>query len=169
MMKMFGGVMIVAVSLWLGMKGMNWYRRRCRVLSELIHAISRMEAELSGRETETAELLKLLGRGESETARLFRACSNDLEALEERPFREIWLDELNESRLPLKGEERETAERLGHVLGRYDSGLQTRLLEGLRCELEELLSAAREESAREGKCALTVSGCVGLLLVLLLI
>lgn len=168
MMKALGGVIIVAVSLWLGFKGMSWYRRRCRVLSELIYAISRMEAELSGRETETAELLKLLGRGESETARLFRACYDDMEELEERPFREIWLEKLNESRLPLKGEERETVERLGHVLGRYDSQLQTRLLGGLRCELEELLSVAREESAREGKSALTVSGCIGLLLVLLL-
>lgn len=160
--------MIVLVALWLGMTGMNWYRRRFRVLSELVHAIARMEAELSGRETETGELLAMLGREENETARLFRLCGEALDGLEERPFREIWLEGLEKSGLPLKGEERETVERLGHVLGRYDSQLQTRLLAGLRCELEEQLSAAREERGREGKTVLTVSGCVGLLLVLLL-
>lgn len=168
MIKIVGSVLIVGASAAFGLRRKSWYQRRCRVLSELVYAAGRMEAELSGRETETEELLLLLGKGETAAAKLFRAWAMGMEGLENRPLAALWEDCVLRADLPLKEEERETVLRLGQILGRYDGRLQTKLLSGLRQELEQYLSTAREEGEREGKSAVTVSCTIGLLAALML-
>lgn len=168
MVKVMGSALILAAALGAGLSGRNWYVRRRRVLSELVHALGRMEAELSGSETETEELLKKLGEAGGETGPLFRACAQGIAHLEDRSLSDLWYEELKAADLPLREEELETAARLGHILGRYDGLLQAKLMAGLRQELEGYLALAGEQCGREGKLVLTLSCSAGLLAVLLL-
>lgn len=168
MIKQVGSVMIFCVFSYLGWKRMNWYQKRCGFLSDLIHAVSRMEAELSGRETETETLLRQAGEGTGPASELFRRFQAKMGELGAYSLSQIWNLVLQESSLPLKEEERQQLARLGQILGRYDGQLQAGLLAGFRRELEQTLETARLESTQQGKTALTLGCTIGMLLVILL-
>lgn len=168
MVKLAANGLILLAALGAGLRGRGWYYRRRRVLAGLVCALERMEAELSGSETETEELLNRLGQTGDELSAVFRCCAEELEHLEEEGLAALWQEALERANLPLTAEERETAGRLGYILGRYDGQLQAKLIAGLRAELESHLALAREECGREGKLILTLSCSAGVLAVLML-
>lgn len=168
MIRLLGGALVTGSCLWLGWSRWRWYLGRSTVLSGFGHALARMEAELSGRETDTAALLDLLARGEDRASAVFRRCRAALDRLEEKPFAQIWSEALEEEGLPLTREELALLDRVGQVLGRYEGRTQAKLLSGLRREIAQRLGEAREESRQRGKVSLILGLALGLTLTLLL-
>lgn len=168
MIRMVGSALVTGACLWTGWSRLQWYRRRRRTLSDFGHALARMEAELSGRETDTGQLLALLAEGGDRAAPVFRRCLAGLDRLEDEPFHAIWTRALEESGLALRPAELAVLGRVGAVLGRYDGPIQGMMLAQLRREVERCLEEAREEERRQSRTALLLSLTVGLTVVLLL-
>ncbi|MCC8181430.1 MAG: stage III sporulation protein AB [Clostridiales bacterium] len=168
MLRLIGGLLITGACLWTGWSRRRWYRQRRRTLSQLCHGLARMEAELSGHETDTRQLLELLAAGTGQMAALCRRCRERLEHLDERPFSALWREAAAATRLPLREEELALLGRAGDILGRYGGQVQAMLLSHLRQEMEGCLEEAREEERRQGKAVLLLGLTAGATLALLL-
>ncbi len=169
MIRLAGGLMVCTACGWVGWRRWSWYRERRRTISDAVHALDRMAAELNACQTDTAALLALLAQAQDRCAPLFARCLDGLDHLNERPFAQLWEQALRETALPLREEERVLFRRVGSVLGRYEGQEQARLLSGLRRALEGSLEDAREEERRLGRLSLILGLSVGLLLVLLIL
>ncbi|MCD8381742.1 MAG: stage III sporulation protein AB [Clostridiales bacterium] len=168
MLRLIGGLLITGACLWTGWSRRQWYRQRRRTLSQICHGLARMEAELSGRETDTRRLLELLAAGTGEMAALCRRCRALLERLDERPLSALWRQAAESGHLPIREEELALLGRVGDILGRYGGQVQAMLLSHLRQELEHCLAEAREEERRQGKTVLLLGLTAGVTLALLL-
>ena len=168
MIRILGSLLVTGACLWAGWNRQQWYRHRRQTLSDFCHAFARMEAELSGHETETAALLSLMAPGAGRAEPFFRRCLVGMEQLEYRTFSEIWMDALTQSHLPLRQEELTLLGRGGRLLGRYDGKVQALLLSQLRRDTEQCLEQAREEERRQGKTAVLLGLTAGLMAVIML-
>lgn len=168
MIRLLGSLMVTGACLWAGWSRRRWYQRRRQTLADFCYALSRMEAELSGHDTDTAALLSLMTEGTGRAEGFFRRCLSGLEAWEYEPLSDVWDQALEESGLPLREEEAALLRRGGRILGRYEGGAQALMLSQLRRDLERCLETAREEERRQGKTAVLLGLTAGMMTVLLL-
>ena len=169
-MKLSGAILILLGCLLAGGQYARSRRRELQCLTALCAALERMEGELSARALPLPELIALLAEESASPASAFFAKLNEqLSALGERSFRELWQNAARCALSPLSSRERDCFSELGAALGRYPLEQQTAAIR--RCR--ELLSVRRETCARRLRDDLRLgwglSASLGFLLWILLI
>lgn len=167
-MRLWGAVLIVAGAALLGMCAVRQLKQREKNLQELIAGLEIVQRELSNRLTPIPELLMQASEQTAgEIAVFFRCCAEEIKCMDGKTFWTIWKKNLNS--LHLERTDRETLERLGGVLGRYDDEVQCQSIEKAIKRLEGLRQQAAVRSVQLGKVYTVLSLAGGALLVIFFI
>lgn len=171
MIQWIGSGLLLAGSIGLGIGAVRELRERTAALGEFQGALELMERELSYSSTGMPELLELLARdGATPVEEFFSRCKTAMEEQDRDSFGKLWRRELKKNgRLHLHKEDLALLERLGDILGRYDSEGQCAVLARSRLELTGLQCKAREDQERLGRIYRVASVALGTALVILLI
>ena len=160
-MRLWGALLVIAGAVMLGVCAVRQLKQREKDLHELIAGLEVIHRELGSRLMPIPELLKQAAEETTgEAAVFFRLCAEKITCMDGKSFCSVWKESLNVSHLHLELVDRETVERLGSVLGRYDEEMQCRSIEKAINRLEALYQQAMESSAQLGK-VYTVLGLTG--------
>ena len=170
MMRLLGAAMLIAGASALGLGAVGRLDGRVRDLRELLAGVEALQRELGWRLAELPEALDLAaGASGGRAAGFFLRCAQGAAHLEGSPFRKVWREALEDSRLRLGREDRAPLEQLGTVLGRYDGDSQRQALESAAARLEQRQAIAAEDRKRLGRVYGVLGVTAGLFLVILLI
>ena len=167
-MRTAAAVLTLLGSLLLGAVRQRAIGQRLACLSCLAADLSRMEAELAGKNASLPAIAAMLAE-EGEARSFFSRLSAGASSLGERSFRALWC-EAAEAELPaLEASEREALCALGAALGRYPLDMQLSALSRCRKTLEEHLLQARGSLPENTRLSWGLSAAGGLLLLILLL
>lgn len=170
MLKLLGGLLIMAGALWCGVSAVERLRRRVRALEDLRASLAWLSEELTFRLTPLPGLLERLGRDRHGPVGLFY--QEVLAGLAQDPeggLRQSWRRAMVLQLDFLKEEERQVLVEVGQTLGRYDARAQAQFLEQATGRLDAIHTQAREEARRLGRVYTTLSLAAGAALVLVLL
>lgn len=170
MLKLLGGLFVLAGAAWCGLGAVGRLRQRTQVLEGLRGALSYLEEELTFRLTPLPKLLEYLGRERAGAVGLF--FQDALDGLRQDPengLRTSWRRAMVRRLDMLQAEERELLLEVGETLGRFDVKAQRQVLLQAAARLEALRTQAQEEAGRLGRvyAAVSLAGGAALVLVLL--
>lgn len=163
---MLGGSLMVAGCLMPAMQRIREERQLIRLLEQLSLALNRMGQTMELTAPDTSLLLKQAARESSGAVRCFFR-SIRLEELEREDFSAQWQE--NTALLLPEGEEYRIFEAVGEFLGRCSAEEQCRSLQRSAQGLENCAQKRKEELRAQKKLWLTLSGCAGGLMALLLL
>lgn len=127
-------------------------QKRVSCLREILLAVERLERELFFALLPVEELLRKMGESAHGMARrFFGGCEQRFHKRGEERLEDIWVSEMKAGYLPLEEEDLNILQEVGAVLGKYDGDSQKLALERIYGRLEEVLSKAKERSARQSK------------------
>ena len=159
MIRLIGAVLLAGGASALGFGAVRGLDRRVSVLDQLMAGLDTVRRELEWRMTPLPELMKKASDCTADrVADFFRLCSVGAMQLNGRSFSSVWSMALEAAGLELEAEDLSSVERLGSVLGRYDSKQQCTALDEALIGLRGQRAAAREQRDRLGK----VYGALGL-------
>ena len=144
MLRAAGAFLLTAGSTAAGLSSALRLRRKAAALRELEDALRLMEGEISTTAAPLPEICERLGRLHGTGGSFFRAVSEELGALGERPAAELWARAAEKCR----GIPPEIGE-MGIWIGRYDRERELRALEDTRQRLRALREETEEKSTRE--------------------
>ena len=158
MMRLVGGVLVVAGCAALGLSGVSRLDGRVKDLGRLTAGLDALQRELGWRLTPLPDALDTAAEAAGgPAAQFFACCAQGARTPDGQPFQQIWKDGLSAAQLRLTAEDRSFLERLGPVLGRYDSDSQRLALEEAAAGLR-----TRQETAEDDRCRLgRVYGVLG--------
>ena len=163
-------VLLVLLGSLLG--GAVWQRsqrRRIACLSGLTRALSRLEAELTGKNASLPALAALLAGEEDAAGAFFSVLSGSIPELGERSFRQLWCEAMEGVLDALNDEEKSAVRELGTVLGRYPLDMQLSSLSRCRERLDDHLEQARRKLPDDARLVWGLSAACGLLLLIVLL
>ncbi len=170
MLKLLGGLLIMAGALWCGVSAVERLRRRVRVLEDLRASLVWLSEELTFRRSPLPKLLEQLARERSGPVELFyrealAGLSQDPEGGLQQSWRRAMVLQLDF----LREEERQVLVEVGKTLGRYDAGAQAQVLAQAARRLETIRAQAGEEARGLGRVYTALSLAAGAALVLMLL
>ena len=164
MLRLLGGVLLLASAFWLGRHASMRLRQRPRQLRSLIDALESLRADISAL-APLSEALLHAGRAAGCGGAFLKRIASRLEQ-ENRMLDEIWAEELQS--MPLRLQERDSLSVLGTQLGKYDAATQMRALERCICDLKRWEQEATEKTRAEAGLWLRLIGVAGVLLLIVL-
>lgn len=169
-MRVLGVVLVLLGSLLLGFVWQRGQKRRIACLAGLSAALTRLEAELAGKNASLPVIALILAEeANGAEGAFFSALSQKLSALGERSFRELWC-EATEAELPaLTTMEKSAMRELGGALGRYPMEMQLASLSRCRSLFEEHLARARTTLPNDARLVWGLAASSGLLLLIVLL
>lgn len=170
MLRMLGGLLIMAGALWCGVSAVECLRRRARTLVELRASLVWLAEELTFRLTPLPKLLEHLSRDRQGSVGLFY--QETLAGLGRDPeggLRESWRRAMVLQLDFLKEDERQVLVEVGQTLGRYDAQAQAQVLNQAAGRLETIHAQAVEDARRLGRVYTSLSLAAGAALVLVLL
>lgn len=168
--RLFGAGLIFAALAFGALIYLNTRRQRMELLAQLSAALDTAAGELSLRSLPLPRLFALLaGRGAGGAAAFFTALCTGMDRLGEEDFFTLWTNAAEDNLSALYPAEREEIARLGAVLGRYELERQLAAIRDCRAAIDGALSQARQEYPNRRRLALGLSGCAGVLLIIILI
>lgn len=170
MMRFLGIVLLSGGVTLFGICGSQRLRRREKELRGIIAGLEVVKLELSHYLMPLPEMLKRAAEDTSgEVSAFFRRCADESARMNSGPFRQIWKQTLEESRLSLQQTDLRVLGQLGGILGRYDAEEQISVLGRVLDQLEELRHQAGEQSARLGKLYTVLGVTVGVLIIIIMV
>ena len=135
--RLIGAALILLAGLGLGLQLCALRRRQLATLRELETALGLLQSELETSVRPTAQLCAvLLARSCGETRAFFQTVEDSLPLLGEKCFEELWTAAAESCLGHLRREDRQSLERLGQSLGRYELSRQLQALTLCREELQ---------------------------------
>ena len=170
MLRLMGAALVMGSGLWLGLAPRQAMTGRIRALEAWAEALALLAGEMAFRLPDVPALLRTLARRCSAPAReTLLAAERGLEALDERPFDEIWHAAVAGSQGPLTGEDLELLCRLGAVLGSCGWLEQAPAVAELRRELRERADTLRRRRDKEGRAYATAGLALGAVVSIMLL
>lgn len=145
MLKLFGAILILAAGTLIGFSKASAYARRPRQIRQLIHALQRLETEMTYGYTPLPEaLLRIADQLEPQLSSLFRMAAEPLLTATGKTAGESWRDAVDAcwKQTALSSNEREVLSQMSYTLGISDRDDQAKHL-----RLAVSLLAAEEQSA----------------------
>ena len=170
MIKYIGAAVLLSACI---MAGHLRYRGKKAALEQMRsfgEALQLLRAELKSCDSPLSDALKRVadsctGCG----AELARQLHENMDRLGVVPFGILWQQACRENLPYLPAELLESAEGLGRVLGRYETGEQLRAIDRLITALESELSMAALHLSSDRRLSLGLSAAIGLMLVIVLL
>lgn len=170
MTRLLGAALVVAGCGALGLAGVGRLESRTRDLGELAAGLDALQRELDWRLAPLPQALEEAAKAaRGPAAQFFTRCAQGVERAEGQGFGQLWREALLACPLGLTEEDRRVLERLGPVLGRYDSGSQRQALEEAAVELRRLQGEASEDRRRLGRVYGVLGVTAGLFVAILLL
>ena len=169
MLKIFGGLLIVASCSALGFQIAGAYRLERQMLQQWISALDYMQCELQYRMTALPELCRQAashGSGKVSTVLFLLADELDRQL---QPDVRMCMDHALKKVPKLPESVRTAAEELGNTLGRFDTEGQLRQLEAARHSSRKRLEGLEKGAQERMRCYQTLGICGGAALAILLI
>ena len=119
MLKLFGAVLILAAGTMIGFSKASAYARRPRQIRQLIHALQRLETEMTYGYTPLPEaLLRIADQLEPQLSFMFRMAAEPLLTATGKTAGESWRDAVNAcwKQTALSSNEREVLSQLSYTL-----------------------------------------------------
>ena len=169
-MKYLGSVLILAACAAAGYIYIASMKKRIRALEAFCAALELAAGELKTRAAPIPELCALLKkRSSGAAAAFFSRLSDDLAALGEKSFAELWREAAEDELACLAPEERQEVVCLGNVLGRYELARQEKAVSACALALRASLARARESYGGQKKLGLGLPAAAGALIVVILL
>ncbi|EMA6341540.1 stage III sporulation protein SpoIIIAB [Bacillus cytotoxicus] len=171
MIKIFGAVLIVAVTTFLGFSHAKRYSERPRQLRLLKAALQSLEAEIMYGHTPLSEAAERLVKQMPKPLNwIFQSFSKRLDN-GEQTVREAWLDSLKENwaLTSLKQAEYEILQQFGETLGQHDRESQQKHIRLCITHLEREEGEAKALQQQYEKMMKSLGVLAGLLIVILLL
>lgn len=167
----FLGIALLSVSVaMLGVCGSQRLKGREKELRGFIAGLEVIKAELGHYLMPLPELLERAAANTSGGVSAFFKCCADKSALiNGEPFRQLWEESLEESRLNLRGTDLSVLGQLGGILGRYDAEEQIAVMNHVLAQLEEQRIQAGEQSGRLGELYTVLGLTVGALIMIIMV
>lgn len=170
MAKGLGALLVIGGGLWMGLGWSRDRARRAAALEAWCAALAILEEELAFRLPAIPELLEsLAGRAEFPVRETLMAILERLDELGEKPFRDIWGEEILRRSGELDRGDREILCRLGETLGRCGWEDQRQAAGTVRQSLCARSGQVREELRREGRAYGALGLALGAFLTILLL
>lgn len=168
-MRSIAVLLVLLGSLLGGAAWQRGQRRRIACLSGLARALSRLEAELEGKNAALPALAAMLAGGEGETGAFFSALSAAIPELGERSFCQIWCEAAESELFALNDAEKSAMRDLGAVLGRFPLDMQLGCLARCRELLDAHLEHERSKLPDDARLVWGLSAACGLLVLIVLL
>ena len=168
-MRTAAALLVLLGSLLGGAVWQRGQRRRIVCLSGLSRALSRLEAELTGKNASLPARAALLAGEEGAAGAFFSALSEMIPELGERSFRQLWCEAMEGELCALNDEEMRAVRELGAVLGRYPLDMQLASLSRCRKLLDDHLEQARRKLPDDARLVWGLSAACGLFLLIILL
>ena len=170
MMRLLGAILVIAGCGAFGLAGVARLDGRVRDLGELAAGLDSLQRELGWRLAPLPQALEAAAKAaHGPAAQFFAQCARTAGQANGRTFQEVWQDSLNAAPLRLAEGDKALLERLGPVLGRYDSDSQRLALEDAAAGLRSLQGEASDDRRRLGRVYGALGITAGLFLAILLI
>lgn len=168
-MKWIGSALLLIGCTLIGF-GISWRMKRCLKMKQgLLGGLNTIVRELNGRSLPIPDLMEQAARSSDGDAKdLFNECVLML-IHEERQFAEVWETTVEKYSLLIGTDGKEPIQRLGAVLGRYDTESQKQALSATIRQLEESCADAKENWNRMGKVYRILGLTAGIFLTILLL
>lgn len=171
MLKLLGAMLVLAAGTMFGFSKASLYARRPRQIRQLIHALERLETEMTYGYTPLAEaLLRIAGQLEPQLAVLFRAAAEPLVASSGLTAGESWRAAIHDywKQTALSSNEREVLSQLSFTLGISDRDDQAKHLRLAVSLLQAEEQAARDDQRRYEKMWRSLGVLAGAFVVILM-
>ncbi len=162
-----GKLLLLTGSTALGLLRGEELKKRAACLADFCRALGALSRELAFSLRPLPELVAGV-QGEGPAGVFFALCRRYFCDSGGESWTDSWQRALQDSPLPLKGEDIRILREAGEVLGRYDGDSQRQAMEGLVTRLEENLAEARAEARRLFRVYVTLGAAVGLFACILL-
>lgn len=165
-MRLWGALLIVSGSGWMGLRAARQLRMRARALRELEQAMAMLGCWLERFCLSTPELARQTARSSSGAgAALLSRWANELEKADERPLSERWTAACASLERPW----RDVLEPVGEVLGRFGMQEQCAAVGQAGMQLSRLAQQAEERSRSSGKLFAALGFSLGAIAALVLV
>ena len=167
-MHTLGLILVFLACVAMGSCYCRYRKKRLHALRELVLALELMEGELKTNAQPLPELFLLLSRRTGDPASaFFEVLMNQLPAIGERSFPELWGQAAAETLTPLGREDMETLLQLGQVLGRYELSQQLNAVHICENTLRKSLNMAREAYPGEHRLGMGLGLSAGILFLIM--
>lgn len=170
-MKIFGAVVIIAVTTWTGFESSRLFSDRTRQLRQLKLALQTLEAEIMFGHAPLHEASRrLAAQIPTPLSTLFATFADKLTSTE-TTVKFAWNESISETwhLTALKKGEQEIMRQFGETLGRHDRTSQQKQIMLALTHLEREEQDARDKQAKYEKMVKSLGFLTGLLLIILLI
>jgi stage III sporulation protein AB len=171
MIKLFGAILILAAGTMIGFSKASVYARRPRQIRQLIHALQRLETEMTYGYTPLPEaLLRIAAQLEPQLAALFRMAAEPLLTATGKTAGESWREAVGAcwKQTALSSNEREVLSQLSFTLGISDRDDQSKHLRLAVSLLQAEEQAAWDDQRRYEKMWRSLGVLAGAFVVILM-
>lgn len=168
MHKYIGAFLVAAGSAAIGMVTVISQKRHIQLLDELCASLRLMSAELGTRLRPLPELICELSEKGDSVSGFYGDIAGRLDFIGETDFSVLWSDAVENIQL-LSADERETMNRLGAVLGRYELREQLDSIDICLDALTRSVLGLRAEYPCRRRLFLGLSAAAGLMILIILI